>query len=861
MLKSFYEFAKESRAELEVIFVSSDRSERDMINYYQQSHGSWLAVPFFSNQRNFLSTHFSVKGIPALFLLNRGTLHAVEADIRSTIQQVAMMKSPVHALQLVNTWREQSGSVLFERIPASLSQLTKEQRVGVFELLTKLVGNVSDHPTESKYRQLRCDNAVLKSTILDLPCGDGPLVAIGFLKDGTNYCYRPSMMEAKTGQLILTNRESNGLVELAACAPVPTVNFSSPQIPPSQSVSGRLKILHGDSAPHTTEILTFESLELLRALVESLTEVPAECQRLFSDSILKSSPLDRESDQVLASAFTVAWTNSPCVELLVLGSQTETNPSLTNLTDARANELASELRGKIVELKAAKEGSSEALALSAVFNAAIHCQIHEVPSHQAKALACVPVLQLHAIGAQKIFPSYAESLLLATLAWFKKDFFKWLDKPRCSQCQSVSTSLVNAHSPPSVEETKGLARTVELYSCEVCGALTRFPRFNHPVALLHTREGRCGEWANCFTLICRSLGFEVRQVHDSADHVWVEVWIEARRQWVHCDPCEGAWDKPLLYEQGWGKEVGFVFACSKDGARDVTRRYTSKSWSRAMGALVMQNLNRLLQAHNSGEEELVLAKLAQRDSEEEVELDQKNLAKQPNCQLGGRTSGSAEWVTSRGEGGSASSSFFIGNDNDEIQKSKSHGGVHADTLPFSDEHVIRSCAAGSSIPKISKISLWQDGTAVTGIRAEWSSNSAASHQTPSATNTDHTSMLALDSDEFIISINLRCGGLVDYIELSTNKARSVSAGNPNGGQIAQIDVGDGMHVVGFVGGLGGHIHNLGILTAPLPDNVSECDSMSPEGERVRDIFAQLVAQGWDATDAAVEAIKRVRSHP
>jgi peptide-N4-(N-acetyl-beta-glucosaminyl)asparagine amidase len=48
---------------------------------------------------------------------------------------------------------------------------------------------------------------------------------------------------------------------------------------------------------------------------------------------------------------------------------------------------------------------------------------------------------------------------------------------------------------PNAEERRFHAGVVELYYCDSCHRVTRFPRYNHPGKLLQTRRGRCGEWA------------------------------------------------------------------------------------------------------------------------------------------------------------------------------------------------------------------------------------------------------------------------------------------------------------------------------------------------------------------------------
>jgi peptide-N4-(N-acetyl-beta-glucosaminyl)asparagine amidase len=100
------------------------------------------------------------------------------------------------------------------------------------------------------------------------------------------------------------------------------------------------------------------------------------------------------------------------------------------------------------------------------------------------------------------------------------------------------------------------------------------------VLLLQTKRGRCGEWANAFTMVCCAMGLRARLTLDMTDHVWTEVFIEeseedrSKGRWVHMDACENLFDAPLVYERGWGKKLNYVFSYHKEGVNDVSLRYT-----------------------------------------------------------------------------------------------------------------------------------------------------------------------------------------------------------------------------------------------------------------------------------------------
>uniref|UniRef100_A0A8U7M6M3 Peptide-N(4)-(N-acetyl-beta-glucosaminyl)asparagine amidase n=1 Tax=Corvus moneduloides TaxID=1196302 RepID=A0A8U7M6M3_CORMO len=211
--------------------------------------------------------------------------------------------------------------------------------------------------------------------------------------------------------------------------------------------------------------------------------------------------------------------------------------------------------------------------------------MYEDPSVQQKALAAIPLQELKRKAQKKLAQATRldkgahvneeDFLLLELLDWFKTSFFCWVNSLPCSRCGG-QTEPKSDYLLPTDDDLRWDASRVENHYCNQCQLCNRFPRYNNPEKLLETRRGRCGEWANCFTLCCRAVGFEARYVWDYTDHVWTEVYSSSQKRWLHCDPCENVCDKPLLYETGWGKKLSYIIAFSKDEVVDVTWRYSCK---------------------------------------------------------------------------------------------------------------------------------------------------------------------------------------------------------------------------------------------------------------------------------------------
>ncbi|XP_075248277.1 peptide-N(4)-(N-acetyl-beta-glucosaminyl)asparagine amidase-like [Convolutriloba macropyga] len=294
---------------------------------------------------------------------------------------------------------------------------------------------------------------------------------------------------------------------------------------------------------------------------------------------------------------------------------------------------------------------------------------YENEESKKTALATVPLVKLTTTAQRKFLNrekdcklTIKEFLFLELLRWFKLEFFEWVDALACESCggKTLNRGMLQANN----EELRYGALRVENHFCANCQMINRFPRYNCPVRLLTSRRGRCGEWANCFVLLCRACNFETRYVLDETDHVWAEVFCDCLgKRWVHADPCENDFDKPLLYEKGWKKKLTYIFSVSSYEIVDSTWRYSHDhqalklrrtQYREPMVHRIITNLNTKIKQHNYG---LDWGSISRRLITEYIEflnndsrLNSKLNGKKIGAdELQGRTTGSVEWRRERGE--------------------------------------------------------------------------------------------------------------------------------------------------------------------------------------------------------------------
>ncbi|CAL5379710.1 unnamed protein product [Camellia sinensis] len=427
------------------------------------------------------------------------------------------------------------------------------------------------------------------------------------------------------------------------------------QTTPSKMVARKFLVRHNDS-DFDIDYDTDDGFEVLKFQLFSLTSIPPDEQKIFGGD-----------DDRLVSDDSDLLSISDRLRLLSVndeeGKSVDQNAELVKSDEEFARMLQAEEEALMLQQYVATEDNSQIETRIRPYVSQV--LMYEDPNRQDSARKTVPVERLEekalvALAKEGNFkPTKSEqdhALLLQLLFWFKQSF-RWVNAPSCDGCGGETTGIGMGIALSS--ETLYGASRVELYRCNSCSTITRFPRYNDPLKLLETRRGRCGEWANCFTLYCRAFGYESRLVMDFTDHVWTECMSPVLGRWMHLDPCEGIYDNPLLYEKGWKKNLNYVIAFAKDGVYDVTKRYTRK-WHEVLSrrnittdpilSIILSNIRRECRQNFTSQ---VISALEEQDRNEAEALERELHSKDDaSISLPGRQSGDKEWRMSRSEFGS-----------------------------------------------------------------------------------------------------------------------------------------------------------------------------------------------------------------
>ena len=354
---------------------------------------------------------------------------------------------------------------------------------------------------------------------------------------------------------------------------------------------------------YTIDIPTDNDEDLFRLQIKSVTDVDDVHQHLvFSswndeDKTTLTTSLPTNINSCQNNSYTISdfsqvvqlfnregWTTT----VILLGPFGLETPPLSDAEMATAGiaqqicKLVSplKLQEKTLTTSSSIHNQSQMQFMNRVQSASQHVRMYEDKDLQRYAISKMPLKDLYEKAATDSRNNsnnpkvqFGDHLVRHFGRWFRNIFFAWMNGLACSACGNTTTCI--GQTSPNQEERHWMAGTVEIYKCNTCNTQTRFPRYNHPRKLLDSRKGRCGEFANCFTLCLRSLKFDVRHVTDWTDHVWTEFYSNTTKRWIHFDSCENAFDSPLMYSNGWGKKLSYVIGCSAKDVVDVSARYVS----------------------------------------------------------------------------------------------------------------------------------------------------------------------------------------------------------------------------------------------------------------------------------------------
>lgn len=282
-------------------------------------------------------------------------------------------------------------------------------------------------------------------------------------------------------------------------------------------------VVEHEGTSHHLDFDSDDGLEVLRFQLFSLTMVPPENQ-----TILDSSKMPLKNESELLARLTSA--THPCtftvLDEAAKSAQEAALADIAKADEALARLLQAEEEAHFLKQQSSQDGQQE--FASRVEGSISQVLQYEDPVRQKKARETVQLDELEekaliALAKEgKRNPTVEELehyILFQLLIWFKKSF-RWINAAPCFLCGADTHGI--GMGKPTYEELQFGAQRVELFRCKICQSITRFPRYNDTLKLLETRSGRCGEWANCFTLYCRAFGYQARLVLDFTDHVWTE---------------------------------------------------------------------------------------------------------------------------------------------------------------------------------------------------------------------------------------------------------------------------------------------------------------------------------------------------